>query len=368
MTSPPNTPQPTTPRPITPTTPAPTTPTTPPSTTPPLTTPPSTTPPPTTPPLTTSSAVTPPPTAPPPVTPITPSPPPTTSQATTPQATTPQATTPPPTAPPPAATPASRRRARINFAVWAVIAAGAGWPLMTFGDASSAQGLWILLPALTALALHYLHRDGAGPLGLTLRIAHPVRWFAFATVLYPAAAVVTTAAAVLTTAASFSAAPAPGEPPLLAAIATAIPALLLKNLLEEFIFRGYGTRTALALGVPRLAAHALVGLVWMLWHIPLYLAWTPEADLRASTTLPWPWLLVGIVPLAALFGELRIRTGSIWPGIVLHTISNAVSAPLLFNGHLHYTGHSDALLGITPASAACMLIFGAAAYALSPRK
>ncbi|MEV7006181.1 CPBP family intramembrane glutamic endopeptidase [Streptosporangium sp. NPDC051022] len=274
--------------------------------------------------------------------------------------------------------PVSPLRARINFAVFAAVTVGGGWLFVALDRATgqsagtgsvtsasggtSGQGLWIAVPALVALALHFLSRDGAGPLGLTLRFAHRTRWFAFATVLAPAVTAVLVVAAAATGAATFSLTPRPGEPPLLVAFATTLGFLLVKNLLEEFVFRGYGTRTAMALGLRGLAPHMLVGLVWGLWHLPLYTVWMSQADLRRTTTLPWSWylpvFLVGLMALAVLYGEMRVRTGSIWPGVVFHTVSNALATPLLLNGHLSFEGHGDALFGIASNSVFSVLLFG----------
>ncbi|MFD0480523.1 CPBP family intramembrane glutamic endopeptidase [Nonomuraea thailandensis] len=134
------------------------------------------------------------------------------------------------------------------------------------------------------------------------------------------------------------------------------------------MFRGYGTRTAMALGLPGVTPHLLVGLVWGLWHLPLYTVWMSQSDFLRTTSLPWsvyvPTLLAGLMILAVLYGELRVRTGSIWPGVVLHTISNALTTPLLIGGHLTFQGHGDALLGLAPNSLATALLFAVAALLL----
>jgi membrane protease YdiL (CAAX protease family) len=233
---------------------------------------------------------------------------------------------------------------------------------------TNGQGLWILVPALTALGLYYLRHDGGGPLGLTFRFKHRARWLTFATVLFPAATALTVLVGTASGLSTLDVNPLPGRPSLLASFVAGLGFLAIKNVVEEFIFRGYGTRTARAAGLRGVTPHVLIGLVWGLWHVPLYLVWTSASDRPMATSLGWLWFwpmfLVGVVLLAIVLGELRVRTGSIWPGVVLHTLSGAIALPLLANGHLTFSGHADALVGIQPSSVASMLIFGVVALLL----
>jgi membrane protease YdiL (CAAX protease family) len=34
---------------------------------------------------------------------------------------------------------------------------------------------------------------------------------------------------------------------------------------------------------------------------------------------------VGVLLLAIVLGEMRVRTGSIWPGVVMHTVGGAIA-------------------------------------------
>jgi membrane protease YdiL (CAAX protease family) len=116
----------------------------------------------------------------------------------------------------------------------------------------------------------------------------------------------------------------------------------------------------------------LVSLVWALWHLPLYLVWTSASDRHMVTTLSWAWFLpmffLGVVALGVVLGELRVQTGSIWPGVLLHTLGSAIAAPLLANGHLTFHAHADALVGIQPSSITSMLIFATVGWLLIRRR
>lgn len=280
-------------------------------------------------------------------------------------------------------------RARINFVIFAVAVIATGWLGVALDRASGVdlangvamsntegtlgQLLFIAGPAVVALALYLFSRDGAGPLGFTLRIRRGTRWFAGAALLYPAITMLAVGAGVLVGSVAFSATPAPGKPGLLAAFGSLLVVQLVKNLFEEFIFRGYGTRTAMALGLKgALTPHLLVGVVWALWHFPLYLMWTSTSDMALLTSVDMlvflPLLVVGVTATAIVYGELRVQTGSLWPGILLHTMCNAIATPLVVNGHLGFEGHSDLLFSPIPSSLVTMVAFGVVGVVLLRRR
>jgi membrane protease YdiL (CAAX protease family) len=161
---------------------------------------------------------------------------------------------------------------------------------------------------------------------------------------------------------TFDASGPSGSPALIVAMVAALPALTLKNTIEELTWRGFGTRTALATGTSRLGSHVLVGVTWGLWHLPLYGYFMARTDFRTLTSLPWPLFLplffAGVIAAAVLLGELRLRTGSIWPGVVMHTVGGAVVNALIVGGYLRFSGHSDALFSPAPNSIANIVLFG----------
>src|SRR5918994_753031 len=154
-----------------------------------------------------------------------------------------------------------RTRAATNFAIFAAVAVTIGWAGIALDRAmdeprgnSLGMGLWLVLPALTAVLLFRLGPDGGGPLGLTLRFPQRTRWFTFAALFYLPFTALIVLAGIASGLASFDASGAAGKPTLLAAIVGALAPLALKNFFEELAWRGFGTRTAIAAGLPRLAS------------------------------------------------------------------------------------------------------------------
>ncbi len=87
---------------------------------------------------------------------------------------------------------------------------------------------------------------------------------------------------------------------------------------EEFGWRGYLT-PALTARMNWRAASLVVGVIWGVWHLPLFFtAGTPQAAMAMSV------FILNILAGAVIFGWIFDRTrGSVVPALVLHTSLNA---------------------------------------------
>jgi len=96
--------------------------------------------------------------------------------------------------------------------------------------------------------------------------------------------------------------------------------------LEEVGWRGY-----LAPKVHRLddglLDHALVAVVWASWHLPYMRQLWSHTSEGLATLLPR--FLLGTFVFAVVYGEIRIRTGSIWPAVLMHWLGNMLANTLL---------------------------------------
>ena len=110
----------------------------------------------------------------------------------------------------------------------------------------------------------------------------------------------------------------------------------MKNIFEEFAWRGYLTPRLDSLGVHPFLNSLLTGLVWAGWHVPYYLYFLDRSVLESHTTLNLPvfiFLAFLLLPMQALvYGELRLLSRSVWPVWLLHVMANAISLPLLSAG------------------------------------
>lgn len=92
---------------------------------------------------------------------------------------------------------------------------------------------------------------------------------------------------------------------------------------EEYGWRGY-LMSALAPRTNWRAASLAVGVVWGLWHLPMFFM----AGM-AHALMPIPVFLLNILAGSVLFGWLFERTGrSVLPAVVLHTSLNAFAGVL----------------------------------------
>jgi uncharacterized protein len=89
---------------------------------------------------------------------------------------------------------------------------------------------------------------------------------------------------------------------------------------EEIGWRGYMLTRLVAAGVPQ--PLFVSGLIWAVWHFPLILS-------GAYASGPYPLFSAGVfvmvvIGIALVAGVLRLRSGSVWPAIVLHAAWNSI--------------------------------------------
>ena len=102
--------------------------------------------------------------------------------------------------------------------------------------------------------------------------------------------------------------------------------LFIFAFIEEVSWRGYLAPKVYNLN-DGLLGHIFIGLLWAFWHFPyLYkmMAYTSEG----LTTL-LPRFILGVIVFAIVYGEIRIRTGSVWPAVIMHWVGNTFANTLL---------------------------------------
>jgi membrane protease YdiL (CAAX protease family) len=195
------------------------------------------------------------------------------------------------------------------------------------GTAGLGQLLWILAPLGVTLLLRAFGGDGWKDFGLRPNFKGNGFWWLVSLLIFPILMSVVVLIGVLLSGlvvngnlfSSFVA----------ALLAGFIPALI-KNIFEEFAWRGYLAPKVYSLNLNIWLSHAIVGLVWGAWHLPfLFVFWfylTPH--------MLWyfvPLFLMGTFSQAVIYGEIRLATSSVLPAWIMHTIGNTIGSALLLS-------------------------------------
>lgn len=126
--------------------------------------------------------------------------------------------------------------------------------------------------------------------------------------------------------------------------------IFVKNLFEEFVFRGFFTSRFEQSAAAGIYGHALTGVVWAVWHLPYWLVFLgPETIEEMSGMPPVAFVVMGtgLLILQSLFyGELRLISGSVWPVYVFHCFCNLISLGLLETHVVSTRGMGGVLFGL----------------------
>jgi membrane protease YdiL (CAAX protease family) len=158
-------------------------------------------------------------------------------------------------------------------------------------------------------------------------------WYAFGILIYPVIVAVVLLIGLLfggTFASGFSAS-------LFAqAIAVSLAVSFIKNICEEFAWRGYLTPKLASTGIKPIAGHLLTGFICGTWHIPYWLGLLDRATFGSyssqSLAVYVQAAVPGVTAAGIVFGEVRLITGSTWAALIMRTVSNAVIAVTLAGG------------------------------------
>ena len=232
---------------------------------------------------------------------------------------------------------------RRNLVIFAVVSVGIGWlglglnQVMPNPDPQQNLGmlLWLIAPALTGVLLRGLAGDGWADAGLRPAFKKNLGWYGFALLIYPACLALILGLGAATGAVSAAGLSSLGLGRFAGLVAAALLAGFVKNICEEFAWRGYLTPRLDALGWPAWASALLVGVIWGAWHLPYWFGFMTPGDFQAYTSLSRAAFIslafAAFVPAAFGYGELRRVTGSVWPEVVMHTIGNALILTLLLS-------------------------------------
>jgi membrane protease YdiL (CAAX protease family) len=264
-----------------------------------------------------------------------------------------------------------------NIIIVSLFSVGGGWlgiwlnqitgntnpPLQSLGAL-----VWLTTPALSGFLLRAFGGDGWKDAGFGLHLRSGWKWYLVAILVYPLAALLTFGMAALLGAINTDGFAAQGFDAYLSAAGLVLIGSLMKNIFEEFVWRGYLTPRLEAARVHPLLNHLIVGILWWSWHLPYYYYFLDRTVLENSIGTSIPVFLVlglfSVIATSLLFGELRLISSSVWPVFVLHEVVNAFSLPLIFNGFIKLNGTAGVIFSPTNEGIVTSILLGFAGWKL----
>lgn len=238
-----------------------------------------------------------------------------------------------------------------NLVIFTALVWGLGWlgwlVYMLGGRTTEMQGMGLLIfitsPLVACVLLRLFGGDGWGDMGLAPKFKKNWVWYLFSLLIYPLTIGLTLIIGVLTSSITFPSAGGLGL--FLQLVAVAFGGNFFKNIFEEFGWRAYLVPKIFTIGLPDMKAHLISGVIWGFWHLPYYLGLLDQTILHNYTPQSLatflPLVVIGIAVAAIAHNEIRLITNSVWPVVVMHTISNAVLLVLLIDGFIAFNAPTE---------------------------
>ncbi len=264
-----------------------------------------------------------------------------------------------------------------NIVIVALFTVGGGWlgiwlnnvtgntqpPMQSLGAL-----IWLTSPALAGILLRAFGGDGWKDSGFELNLLSGWRWYLVAFLVYPLAALLIFGLALALKAISADGFVQQGLGAYVSAVGVMIAGSLIKNIFEEFAWRGYLTPRLDSAKVHPILNHLIVGILWWSWHLPYYYYFLDKSVLDGYLATSLPVFIViaiiGLFPTAILFGELRLISKSVWPAFILHNVINGLSMPLIINGFIKLNGPMGVIFTPTNEGIVTSILLGIAGLVL----
>jgi hypothetical protein len=114
-------------------------------------------------------------------------------------------------------------------------------------------------------------------------------------------------------------------------------------------------------------SHAVVGIIWGVWHLPFVFVFWPYL----TPDMLWyfvPLLLVGTISQSVVYGEIRLATASVLPAWAMHTIGSAIGNALLLSSFIQFDPGWELLVSPGAESVVSIVLMFAIGYWLHRRQ
>lgn len=220
-----------------------------------------------------------------------------------------------------------RKKAIWQVAIFCMAVTALAFLGPVLGGSPSAPGLgfilWGTAPMLVAIVMRLVTRDWSDA-GINPAIRKNAAWYVLSILTVPVIMLLTLQ---IGTIFSFSSVSNFSLTNYLQKVLPGLVVFFIFAVFEEFGWRGYLAPKLASIGINQYLAYAIIAVVWATWHMPYIrdLTWVySSGDLAAF--IPRYYLL--IFAYSILWNESRLVTGSVWPAVLMHCLTNAVQHPL----------------------------------------
>jgi len=212
------------------------------------------------------------------------------------------------------------------------------------GD-SPGMGIWLILPLLTAIAITLFSKGDWNDLGFRPNIKGNVKWYLLAALIFP---VVTVTVLIIGATTHWIDVSAFDLKPFILLFFGALLVNFIIDIFDGPALYGYLTAQLVKLNLNDGAIYLTVGCVWGLWHLPYYLVFLSETDIQAVLPVSrGTYAIVALLTMicwSVMFIELYRVTQSVWPGIVVHMVEDALINPLVILGFIGIAQGAEILI------------------------
>ena len=210
---------------------------------------------------------------------------------------------------------------------YTVLVTALAWIGPRLGGSPSAPSLgfivWGSAPLLAALLIRVVTREWSD-VGFWPAFRNNLPWYLISILAYPVIMMLTLLVGTLF---SISSVYSYSVTRYLQTVLPALAIFFIFAIFEEFGWRGYLVPKVASIGINSYLAHAIVAVVWASWHLPYIreLSWLYTSE-DLLTFLPR--LYLGAFAFSIVYDEIRMITGTFWPAVLMHCISNAIGHPM----------------------------------------
>lgn len=219
---------------------------------------------------------------------------------------------------------------------------------------------WLVLPLVALIVLRTFAGDGWRDFGLRPNFKGNAAWYALSVLAYPLSAILVLGLGLALGLISLRSDLVRVSAWAITAVGAILPSFI-KNIFEEFAWRGHLAPKINALGLKDYVGHLLVGVIWWAWHIPYWLFYIDRALIQvyAPGDLPLFFFmaLINLLTAALVYGEIRLLTNSVWPAVLMHTAGNALVDTLTIEKVFEIAPGLSWLVAPGPLSVLTVLIF-----------